>query len=294
MYQWSGHSSTSRWYRLPFRESHSSSHFRISFRGSSATITGVTAGVCYSHIVRSKRGSRHSGYSSIISTCVPAAIATPTDTPTPSHYHTDCEYHSTNGFYFWHVHSVPGSPYLSDPCSSPTPTPTLTPTRTATPTVTSTPTPTRTPTATRTLRPKPTPTYTPTPTPTATRTPRPGPTSVPQPLPASLVFAVPRTSQNPIEISAGIMAYSYVKVSTSTSSLNDKDYEFRVTAPQRSGIQLGSTRCDWSVPTSRAASSWTAIDQRVSMVRCGVGDVNMEMKLWIRHKSGRYPQQVCK
>ena len=118
VYQWSGYESTEEWYRLPFYERPSSSRFGISFNGSSAVVSGVTEGVCYSHILRSKNGSRYSGWSSTISTCVPHSDPPPsTQTPTPSHYHTSCQRHSTNGFFIWHVHSVPGSSYLSDPCT---------------------------------------------------------------------------------------------------------------------------------------------------------------------------------
>ena len=148
VYQWSGYESTEEWYKLPFYERPSSSRFGISFNGSSAVVSGVTEGVCYSHILRSKNGSRYSGWSSTISTCVPhsdppPSTPTPTPTPTPSHYHTSCQRHSTNGFFIWHVHSVPGSSYLSDPCT-PTPTPTLTPTDTPVTTQPDTPTPTTT------------------------------------------------------------------------------------------------------------------------------------------------------
>ena len=116
VYQWSGYPSTNKWYKLPFYERPSSSRFRISFRGSSATITGVTGGVCYSHFVRSKRGGRYSGWSSTISTCVPTPTPTPTYTPIPN-----------------------------TPTHTPTPIP-PTPTRTPIPaTATDTPTPTPTP-----------------------------------------------------------------------------------------------------------------------------------------------------
>ena len=57
--QWSGYSSSFGWKVLPFDEPGSSSEFRISFDSSdksSATVTGMTNGVGYSHIVRSVNG----------------------------------------------------------------------------------------------------------------------------------------------------------------------------------------------------------------------------------------------
>ena len=53
VYQWSRYPSTNRWYKLPFYERPSSTRFGISFSGSSATVTGVADGVCYTHIIRS-------------------------------------------------------------------------------------------------------------------------------------------------------------------------------------------------------------------------------------------------
>ncbi len=84
VFQWSGYGSTDDWYKLPFYESPSSSNFEIEFDGSSAEVTGVTNGVCYSHFVRSKRGNRYSHGSSTISTCVPVPTATPAPTTTSS------------------------------------------------------------------------------------------------------------------------------------------------------------------------------------------------------------------
>ena len=110
---------------------------------------------CQYHVHANYSWHYHSSIWGRISCAPPKATPTPrratatprppTSTPVPTHYHTSCQYHSTNGFYFWHYHSVPGSPFLSDPCSDPNP-----PTATRTPRPANTATPRPANTATRT------------------------------------------------------------------------------------------------------------------------------------------------
>ena len=166
--QWSGYSSSFGWKVLPFDEPGSSSEFRISFDSSdksSATVTGMTNGVGYSHIVRSVNGCGTSLWTyPYISTHLPP------NTPTP----------------------VPADTATPTPTRTLTPRPTATPTPTPTPTLTPTPTRTFTPTYTPTRRP----THTPTPIPTATYTPR--PTRTPTPIPTATYIPNPTLTPTPV------------------------------------------------------------------------------------------------
>lgn len=68
--QWDGRALS--WRTLPFRESHLTHDYTITFSGSGATISGLPKGVSYGHRVRSKNGSGFSEWTDYITTAVPA------------------------------------------------------------------------------------------------------------------------------------------------------------------------------------------------------------------------------
>ena len=66
--QWDGRAGD--WRTLPFRESHLTHDYTITFNGSGATIRGLDQGAPYAHSVRSKNGYGHSQWTSYIVTTV--------------------------------------------------------------------------------------------------------------------------------------------------------------------------------------------------------------------------------
>ena len=67
--QWYGYSPNPRWRVLPFKEIESSSDFKVNITGSSAIVTGLTNGVCYSHRIRSVNSEGMSNWTSKVDTC---------------------------------------------------------------------------------------------------------------------------------------------------------------------------------------------------------------------------------
>ena len=84
--------------------------------------------------------------------------------------------------------------------------------------------------------------------------------------------------------------FVYVQPTGVPSDINRRDYEYRIIAPENTGIQAryGRTECDWNASGSSwpSVSRWTSLSSRVViLIRCGLGDGQTSLTVQLRKKS---------